>query len=176
MIWSSDTQGSVTYASPEWVDFTGQPVASAFGDGWLDLLHPEDVPGTVDTFRRACLLAAPFTVWYRLKHQRQGYVQVVSAAMPSISLIDKSFIGYLGALSEAEAAEGRQNQIGQFLPNPASAKTKPSSPVDIVADYLLLARATAKAAGEIRLVPSLDFAISEVTRRLGIPSDEKVVH
>lgn len=174
MIWSSDAQGAVTYASPEWVDFTGQPIANALGAGWLDLLHPDDVPRTVDSFRSACLLAAPFTVWYRLRHRRHGYVQVVSAAMPSMSLIDNSFIGYLGAL--AEAAEGRENEIGQFLPNPTSAPTKRSSPVDIVADYLLLARATAKAAGEHRLMPSLDFAISEVTRRLGTPMTEMLVH
>ena len=170
MIWSSTSTGEITYASPEWTIFTGQPTSEALGEGWLNYLHPEDVDRTKTSFFEALSLHAAFTFAYRLKHIRLGFIPVIVAATPSFSPIDKKFIGYIGALTEASAVSDEslhRNIVGVQAFIPPGSLTAPSKPIDIIADYLLLARATAVKASEERMLPSLDFAISEVMREIG---------
>jgi PAS domain S-box-containing protein len=169
MIWSSTPDGKITYVSSEWTDLTGQRVADALEHGWLKMLHPDDVGVTIEAFRQACTLAATFTIRYRLRHPDGTYIPVVVGASPSISPVDGAFLGYLGSLAKCDMADlgPSSNQIGILKPQKPAAFPTLTSAVDIVADYLLLAKSTAQMAGEERLVPSLDFAISEVMRRLG---------
>ena len=175
MIWSSTKTGTITYASAEWTSYTGQPLGDALGDGWLDMLHPEDRESTARFFKEACASAAPFTVRYRLRRSDGVYRWVLVGAAPSLSPIDGSFLGYLGALSEDDAT-GWSGVFGTSAPRPASPETMPHTAVDIVADHLLLARSVAAANGEDRLLASLDFALSEVMRRLGYPSTSAASH
>jgi two-component system CheB/CheR fusion protein len=42
MIWRSVGQGSWTWSSPQWADYTGQTIAESCGAGWLVPLHPDD--------------------------------------------------------------------------------------------------------------------------------------
>ena len=168
MIWSSTSRGLITYASAEWTSYTGQAVEHALGEGWLDMLHPDDRDATERFFREACASAAPFTVRYRLRRSEGTYAWVVVGAAPSISPIDGTFLGYLGAISEEEATVW-SGVVGTSSPRSPSPATMPHTPVDIVADHLLLARSVAAANGEERLLASIDFALSEVMRHLGYP-------
>ena len=178
MIWASKSDGSITYVGLEWHTFTGQPTAEAMGAGWLDMLHPEDRENVADFFAKACASAQAFTIEYRLKHVDGAYLSVVAAAAPSISPVDGVFIGYLGVVSEAGSSPGPGNVIGKLEIRPAApaSATAPLTHIDIIADYLLLAKATAVNAGEKRLLASIDFAISEVMRRLGHHFDETKLH
>ncbi len=42
LIWRSCDKGDWTWASPQWLDFTGQSQEQSHGRGWLDAVHPED--------------------------------------------------------------------------------------------------------------------------------------
>ncbi|KAB8188479.1 SpoIIE family protein phosphatase [Nonomuraea phyllanthi] len=53
VIWVADPQGRVIEPAPAWERVTGQSWAESRGYGWLDALHPDDVPATVDSWRRA---------------------------------------------------------------------------------------------------------------------------
>ena len=177
MIWASTRDGRITYAGPEWTVFTGQSAEAAMGDGWLDMLHADDRQSTDVFFKEACASMAAFSVEYRLHHVSNVYVRVVAGATPSISPVDHLFIGYLGTLNEIEDQSGEnRNILGKAIIAPATKATKPLTSVDIIADYLLLARATAQHSSETRLVASIDFAISEVMRRLGYRPTEGGTH
>ena len=177
MIWASTREGRITYAGPEWTVFTGQSAEGALGDGWLQMLHVEDRQTTDVFFKEACASMAAFTVEYRLHHVSDVYMRVVAGATPSISPVDHSFIGYLGTLNEIEDQAGANiNILGKAIIAPPTKATKPVSSVDIIADYLLLARATAQHSGEERLLASIDFAISEVMRRLGYRASQGGPH
>jgi PAS domain S-box-containing protein len=38
----SDAEGRVNYNNARWTEFTGQSVEASLGDGWAEVLHPED--------------------------------------------------------------------------------------------------------------------------------------
>ncbi|WP_338662163.1 PAS domain-containing protein [Pararoseomonas sp. SCSIO 73927] len=42
LVWLSCSRGLWTWASPQWLDFTGQHQAQSHGHGWLSAVHPED--------------------------------------------------------------------------------------------------------------------------------------
>ena len=42
LVWSCDAKGHCDYLSSRWESYTGQPVAHYLGEGWLELIHPED--------------------------------------------------------------------------------------------------------------------------------------
>ena len=170
MIWSSTATGHIVYASPEWTAFTGQTASDAVGNGWLSCLHPDDVAPTKQSFREALAHQASFTIRYRLRHVELEYIKVVVAAMPSFSPIDGAFIGYIGVISEADGLPVQipdGNVVGYMAAVVPGDLTRPTIPTDAIADYLLLARATAVNTGVERMLPSLDFAISEIMREIG---------
>ncbi len=42
LLWRSCAMGNWTWASPQWLSFTGQSQEETHGRGWLDAVHPED--------------------------------------------------------------------------------------------------------------------------------------
>ncbi|MEN9272271.1 MAG: PAS domain-containing protein, partial [Gloeomargarita sp. DG_1_5_bins_55] len=42
VIWLADKQGQMTYLNHQWTVLTGWPAERALGQGWFDLVHPED--------------------------------------------------------------------------------------------------------------------------------------
>ena len=42
LLWRSSDGGDWHWASPQWLDFTGQTQAESHGQGWLDAVHPDD--------------------------------------------------------------------------------------------------------------------------------------
>ena len=42
LLWRSCDMGNWTWASPQWLAFTGQTQEETHGQGWLDAVHPED--------------------------------------------------------------------------------------------------------------------------------------
>lgn len=65
--WILDARGGVMHASPRWEELTGQPLDQAMRDGWLDVLHPDDVPATVEAIRQALEFKLPIDVRYRIR-------------------------------------------------------------------------------------------------------------
>jgi PAS domain S-box-containing protein len=170
VIWATGPLGECKYLSPEWTAFTGQSAAEAVGFGWREMLHPDDRDNVQQILLDACRINATFTTYYRLRRQSGTYAHVVAGASPSFSPIDGSFIGYLGSVTEVTelvAETGARQAFGHLALPLQSASTMPTSPLDVLADYILLARAKAEEAGEHELYACLDLAITMVHLKLG---------
>lgn len=47
LVWTADAEGRLDYCNIRWLDFTGKTFEELRGDGWLDVVHPDDRPATV---------------------------------------------------------------------------------------------------------------------------------
>ena len=134
------------------------------------MVHPEDRAEVGRVFLEACERVSTFTFQYRLRRSDGDYARVAAGAAPSMSRVDGSFVGFLGALTEVKALTsdlGSESSIAYLrLPSPIGS-TVPHSPLDIVSDHVLLARSAAEKAGEATLTAALDVALSLIFVRLG---------
>jgi PAS domain S-box-containing protein len=84
MLWTTDAAGQCTYLSQRWYDFTGRTPEQDLGMGWLENLHPDDLPRARDTVSEASASGSPFSVDYRLRRHDGEYRWAVDAGMPRV--------------------------------------------------------------------------------------------
>ncbi len=108
MIWMSTVDQGCAYVNKSWLDFTGRPLETQLGFGWLDSIHPEDVARRQEVFIRASEHRDPFETDYRLRRHDGEYRYIVETAMPRFNA-DGSFAGYIGScIDDTERRRGEQ--------------------------------------------------------------------
>lgn len=102
MIWVTDVTGRNTFVSREWLEYTGQTLAQALGDGWLTCVHPEDRMPALETFAEALQRRRSYTNEYRLRGRNGNWVWVIDVGRPRFAA-DGSFTGYIGCCVDISA-------------------------------------------------------------------------
>ncbi|WP_420604484.1 bifunctional diguanylate cyclase/phosphodiesterase [Methylobacterium sp.] len=71
--WLAEPDGRISEVGPRWLEIVGLPPSAALGEGWLQALHPEDVPGIVKVWQGVIASAGALHLdaRYRVK-QRDG--------------------------------------------------------------------------------------------------------
>ena len=65
-VWTATPDGALDFVSDRVGEYFGKTVAEVIGDGWLAVLHPDDVKGTIDRWRASLETGAPYEVEFRL--------------------------------------------------------------------------------------------------------------
>ncbi|WP_437817762.1 hybrid sensor histidine kinase/response regulator [Sorangium sp. So ce1078] len=107
MIWVTGSDGRATYGNRWWSEFSGQTAAASLGFGWLDAIHPDDRPATIEIFRRAEARREPFRLDYRLRRYDGAYRWCIASGTPRFGP-DDEFLGYVGSvidITERKEAE-----------------------------------------------------------------------
>ena len=68
MVWATDAEGQVSEDSPSWRAFTGQTTAQWLGEGWLNVVHPDDRQRSLEIWRECVRTVTPYDVEYRVLH------------------------------------------------------------------------------------------------------------
>ncbi len=71
LLWRSCSVGSWTWASPQWLAFTGQSQDGSHDRGWLDAVHPEDRERTLAAWEAAVPLGC-LDVEFRVRQAADG--------------------------------------------------------------------------------------------------------
>jgi PAS domain S-box-containing protein len=106
MMWVTDAEGSCTYLSQTWYEFTGQTEE----EGWMSAIHPEDreaglVPSAAARARRE-----PYRLEYRLLHTSGEYRRVLSIATPHFDSKGE-FLGYIGSVLDITAQKQADESV-----------------------------------------------------------------
>lgn len=70
LIWRAAEPGRWTWASPQWLDYTGQTADAAVDWGWLEAVHPDDRPAASAAWAQA--ETEGFEVEFRLRSATDG--------------------------------------------------------------------------------------------------------
>jgi PAS domain S-box-containing protein len=109
MLWLTDATGACTFRSQSWQAYTGQPVATGLGGGWLEAVHVDDRAAVRDTFRAAQAQQVGFHMDFRLRRADGVYHWAMDTGQPRWAG-SGACLGYIGALididdrKQAEAA------------------------------------------------------------------------
>ena len=83
MLWSATPDGAIDYCNTRVLDYTGFPAEEILGDGWIKLLHPDDVDHTMREWMLCVRTGAPYRVEVRTFHAvDHAYRWCVTSALP----------------------------------------------------------------------------------------------
>jgi len=97
-------KGEVIEASSRWETITGQPLEEALGNGWLEMLHPEDVPRIMEAHHTSLTTGGPIDVRYRVRNPHGGWRWMRSRGAPRLS-DSGQIIAVYGVVEEIENLE-----------------------------------------------------------------------
>ncbi len=72
LIFSTLPDGSHDYYNRRWYEYTGTTLAQIGGDGWAQLLHPDDAERTNVRWRHSLDTGEPYEIEYRLRRASDG--------------------------------------------------------------------------------------------------------
>jgi PAS domain S-box-containing protein len=83
MLWSASPDGAIDYCNGRLLDYTGFSPEQVMSDGWMNLLHPDDVEPTTKSWRLCVNSGAPYRVEVRVLHASdQTYRWCMTSALP----------------------------------------------------------------------------------------------
>jgi PAS domain S-box-containing protein len=116
-IWMAGPDKLRTYFNKRWLDFTGRTLAEELGEGWMQVVHSEDLSSFLESYTRSFDLRVPFTLSYRVRRHDGNYRWVVDTGTPRFNS-DDSFAGYIGSCideTDRRAAEEVLRNVSRKL-------------------------------------------------------------
>jgi PAS domain S-box-containing protein len=170
LLWASDARGRATEDSDSWRAFTGQAPGRMLGEGWLEVVHPDDVPAVREAWAAAAASGRRYEVDYRVRRPDGAHTWMCAYGAPVRDAEGRATGEWVGMnldVSERKRAEEFEQQlvgiVSHDLRNPLSAVrfgtelARRSGPLT-EAQGRALARADSAAERALRLVRDLlDF-------------------
>lgn len=95
-IWTAMPDRQIDFFNATWRNFTGRPMEEDTGWGWMQVIHPEDLDGTVATYETSFDARVPYSMRYRLRRHDGEYRWILEHGTPRYAP-DGAFLGFIGA-------------------------------------------------------------------------------
>lgn len=98
-IFRTDPTGATTYVNPRWCEISGMAAQEAMGNGWLEIVHPEDRHLVSGGWNEKVQTGSESTCEYRFLKPDGKTVWVYGQATPEYNA-EKQLIGYVGTITD----------------------------------------------------------------------------
>ncbi len=112
LIWMAGADASANYVNQTWLDFTGRTLQQEMDTGWMEGVHPEDVPVCVASNAAAFSARREIKLEYRLRRADGVYRWVLDIGSPRYTP-EGVFIGYIGSC--VDITERKETEIALAL-------------------------------------------------------------
>ena len=137
IVWITDGAGRMEFFNRQWSRYTGIAYAPGMAaDSAVAALHPDDVAHTLDLFRDAMYLVAPFTVEHRIRAANGEYRWFLARAEPEVDAATgqaRRWYGTCVDIHERRLAEGEIEEADRrkdaFLATLAHELRNPLAPI-----------------------------------------------
>ena len=113
LIWMTDPEGQVTFANMHYDFVFGRPAAEMLGDGWREVVLPEDRPGFEQAFVEAFQTRRQFHAEMRVRDKNGRVRWLRCDGVPRLDDAG-SFLGYTGCnvdITDVKLAQERQSLL-----------------------------------------------------------------
>ncbi|MFG1706292.1 SpoIIE family protein phosphatase [Nonomuraea sp. M3C6] len=131
-VWVGDRLGRITEPSPGWQRLSGQTWEEYRGDGWLQVIHPDDRAPSEEAAYQAMLRQSHLEQVYRLVMPDGTYRHIRSRAVPVIE--DGEVVEWVGACADIE--QEWQDARRRTLLDQTAAATQDVADLEEVLDML----------------------------------------
>lgn len=96
MFWITEPDGYHEYFNQRWYDYTGKTPQQAQGEGWLNILHPDDLQSTITRWQDSLETGKDYETELRLRRADGEYCWHLGRAIPLMSQ-DGEIIKWFGS-------------------------------------------------------------------------------
>jgi len=96
MLWMSDLDNRSQYINRAWLEFTGRPLEAELGNGWMEIVHPDDLNPLIDSYVQAIDRRESYQTEFRLRRHDGEYRWVLVIGAPRLAA-DGTYSGYVGS-------------------------------------------------------------------------------
>jgi PAS domain S-box-containing protein len=107
--WRMPPDGS-TSTAPNWSALTGQPEGEIRSNGWMAMIHPDDLGRLRDERQRRIEAGQSYENWFRLRHADGSYRWMVARAVP-LKTSDGSVREWVGMIMDVHAQKHAEEQL-----------------------------------------------------------------
>ena len=109
-LWITDANGSLTYISKTWIQWTGVPLEMQLGQGWMNCIAGEDIENVTAAFWKDFNSRSLNDMQFCVVHVNNTVRCVVSKGLPQYG-DNQEFTGYIGAILDiTELVEAQKKQ------------------------------------------------------------------
>jgi len=110
LIWVNDESGRITYVNRRWFDALGLDPAHASGMRWTEVIHPEDLPGVIESQNRGLDAQQPYQAEFRCRFRDGGFRWMLARVVP---LKDGSgrALSWFGSASDVHELKTAQEEL-----------------------------------------------------------------
>jgi PAS domain S-box-containing protein len=102
-----DPSGQFLFVNPFWSHFTGLSSEQAAGTGWIEVVHPDDLPAALEAWLKARSSGSAFTAEVRCRSAEGGWVWILARFAPILGPGGKlaAWIGVSSDIDERRRSE-----------------------------------------------------------------------
>jgi len=144
MVWSSLPNGENEYSNSRWREFTGRSSQALLGMGWLDVIHPDDLPALQAHWNHSLAHGTLFEFEHRIRHLSGTYRWALNRALPVRDDAGR-IVRWMGTVTDvhdqrlaAEELKAANARKDEFLAMLAHELRNPLAPISTAAQILKL--------------------------------------
>jgi PAS domain S-box-containing protein len=100
-VWTSNAAGHLDWFNPRVYEYSGASVGELDGEGWVSIVHPEDLPRTADNWSRALSTGVFYETEFRLRRRDGVYRWFIARAFP-ITGADGRIVQWIGTNTDID--------------------------------------------------------------------------
>lgn len=83
-IWTATPDGALDYVTQRVADYFGMTTEQVLGEGWQNVIHPDDLPAAIERWTHALTTGEPYEVEFRLRSADGTYRWHIARALPQL--------------------------------------------------------------------------------------------
>src|SRR5581483_5785847 len=166
IVWITNTEKSCTFVNDQWLRFTGRTREQELGFGWLEGMHPDDVPRCMPIFESAFAAQQPVELEYRQRRHDGVYRLMLSRGVPRFDRAGH-FTGYIGVAFDIDDLRASERETTRLASAVVHERQRLAGIVSNVPGVVWEAWGEPDVASQ-----RIDFISDHVTRMLGYSVEE----
>jgi PAS domain S-box-containing protein len=136
-VWRVGVDSKCNYVNQAWLKFTGRALEQELGDGWAEVLHPDDRQRTFDIYLGAFHAREVFRTEYRVRHH-SGEFRWLAVNGEPIHDANGEFMGYIGSCYDIHDSRLYEKKLSTLASQLAEQKTHLETVLATTPDHVYL--------------------------------------